>query len=303
MSSVSSRRICGCRCNSPLEGEAMLRFFTRTTCAALLLCCGASAWADGHGPAFALATPTLGEGQWSSDTAAMSMDSSMGSALMYREALGYGLGPDLQANLSFPLGQGVMPDIMSRSTQGMMGSDKDIEGSLLWRFQRRAPAVGERYESSLLIGAWDGRDAPLEGLSAGQGVTVAAVTGYASRTVYWWLGGGAQHYFPKNNGRLGDLYYASAVWGWRPEYFRHDYPAADWRLFLEALGEATQRNEQNGQPVVNSGGRKLLAGPSVLGLFGAWGIEVGVLLPVSQSLNGVQPKEHYRAKLVFTYWF
>jgi hypothetical protein len=41
----------------------------------------------------------------------------------------------------------------------------------------------------------------------------------------------------------------------------------------------------------------------VLGLFGAWGLETGVLFPVTQSLNGAQPKEHYRAKLVFTYWF
>jgi len=53
----------------------------------------------------------------------------------------------------------------------------------------------------------------------------------------------------------------------------------------------------------DSGSRKLLAGPSVLGLFGAWGVEAGALFPVVESVDGAQPKEHYRAKLIFTYWF
>jgi hypothetical protein len=263
-----------------------------------------SAWADGHGPAFALATPTLGEGQWSSDTAVTSMDSGMGTALMYRELVGYGITPDLQVNLSVPLAQSGDDVSMSRSVEGMMGTDKDVEGSLLWRFQRNAPAVGERYESSLFVGAWDSGNGQLDGMPAGQGMTVAAVTGHASRTTYWWLGGGAQHYFPKGGGRLGDLYYVTAVWGWRPEYFqRRDYPASDWRIFVESVGEIARHDEMNGASLPGSGGRKLLLGPSVLGLFGAWGLEMGVLFPLSQSLNGPQPKEHYRAKLVFTYWF
>jgi len=270
----------------------------------LLLCPVSGAWADGHGPAFALATPTLGQGQWSSDTAAMSTKNSLGTALMYRELVGYGITPDLQANLSVPLAQNNGDAFMSRSIEGMMGTDKDIEGSLLWRFQRNATGVGERYESSLFAGAWDGGKGQLDGMPAGQGVTIGAVTGHASRTTYWWLGGGAQHYFPKDGGRLGDLYYVTAVWGWRPEYFQHrDYPASDWRMFVESVGEFAQRNEMHGSSVAASGGTKIFLGPSVLGLFGAWGVEMGVLFPVSQSLNGPQPKEDYRAKLVFTYWF
>lgn len=268
-----------------------------------LLAYACSAGADGHGPAFALATPTLAEGQWSSDTAAMSTSNDMGSAVSFREMMGYGIDEDLQAAFAFPLAQGNAPAETMRATQGMMGGGKDLEASLLWRFQRTATGIGARRESSLLLSAWDGRDADVEGLNEGQGLALSAVTGYASRSVYWWLGGGLQHYFPRNGGRLGDLYYLSAVWAWRPDYFRRDAPASDWRLLLEALGESSAKDEAGGTTLANSGGRKLFLGPSVLGLYGAWGVELGALLPLSQSLNGNQPKDRYRAKAVFTYWF
>jgi hypothetical protein len=262
-----------------------------------------SAQADGHGPAYALATPTLAQGQWSSDTALMDMSSGMGSALSWREMAGYGITQDLTASFAFPLAQGAQPAIGMRATQGMMGSGKDLQGTLTWRFQRDAIGVGERRESSLLMSAWDSRDADVDGLKAGQGVSIAAVTGHASRTTYWWVGAGVQHYLPRADGRLGDLYYVTAVWGWRPEYFRRDAPGSDWRLFVEALGESAQKDESNGASVPGSGGDKVLVGPSLLGLYGAWGVEVGALFPVSQGEHAGYPKERYRAKAVFTYWF
>ncbi|HEX7965248.1 MAG TPA: hypothetical protein VF651_05985 [Gammaproteobacteria bacterium] len=262
-----------------------------------------AALADGHGPAFALATPTLTQGQWSSDTAALSMSNDADSTVSFRELVGYGITQDLQASFAFPLAQGNTPATGTRAMQGMLGGGKDLEGSLLWRFQRKATGLGARRESSLLLSVWDGRGTDTEGLSAGQGIALGAVTGYASRSTYWWLGGGLQHYLPKGGGRLGDLYYVTAVWAWRPDYFRRDAPASDWRVLFEALGESTRKNELAGNADPNSGGHKLLAGPSLLGLYGAWGIEAGVLFPVSQSLNGNQPEDRYRAKAVFTYWF
>jgi len=263
-----------------------------------------SAFADTHGPAFGLATPTLAEGQWSSDTVTMTLETSQGTALMYREMLGYGITPDLQVDMSFPLTQGHTLSQPPRTRVGsMMGAFQDIEGSLFWRFHRVEPAIGERYESTLLFDLSDGQNAQRNGIAVGQGVNLGAMTGYVSRSIYWWWGGGAQHYFPHANGQLGDLYYVTAVWGWRPPYFRHPYASADWRLFIESLAEVAARNEIGGQAVSNSGSRKILIGPSVLGLYGAWGIEAGVLFPVIQSVNGMQPREHYRAKLDFTYWF
>lgn len=262
-----------------------------------------AAFADGHGPAFALATPTLIEDQWTSDTAVMDMSTQMGSAVSYREMASYGITEDLTTSFAFPLAQGSTPAMTMRGVEGMMGAGKDLEGSLLWRFDRTATGIGERRESSLLVSVWDGRDAGIEGLDAGPGFAVSAVTGYTSRSTYWWLGGGIQHYLPKSGGQLGNLYYLSGVWAWRPEYFRRNAPASDWRLLVEALAESSQRNTLGGTTVQASGGHKVLAGPSALGLYGAWGIEAGVLFPLSQSLNGNQPKDRYMAKAVFTYWF
>ncbi|MGH8130817.1 MAG: hypothetical protein ACRES3_08190, partial [Steroidobacteraceae bacterium] len=59
--------------------------------------------AEGHGPAFGLATPTLARGQWSSDTAAMRVEGGMGASTRFRQMLGYGVTEDLQVNLAFPL--------------------------------------------------------------------------------------------------------------------------------------------------------------------------------------------------------
>lgn len=190
-----------------------------------------------------------------------------------------------------------------RATQEMMGGGKDLQGSLLWRFQRAATGVGERSESSLLFSAWDSRDADVDGLKAGKGAAVSAVTGHASRTTYWWVGAGVQHYFPNAGAQLGDLYYVSAVWGWRPEYFRRDAPGSDWRLFVEALGESAQKDRIGAATIAGTGGNKLLVGPSLLGLYGAWGVEVGALFPLAQDREPGQPRERYRAKAVFTYWF
>ena len=264
-----------------------------------------AAHAEGHGPAFGLATPTLARGQWSSDTMAMRVDGDMGAASQLRQLFGYGVTEDLQLNLSFPLGHSGEDAMLPTSRGGgsMMGAAQTVEASLQWRFHRTAPRVGTRRESALFISVSEPTDEAVGGLEPGNGFNVAAVTGYASRTTYWWLGGGAQTYTSRDNAQLGNLYYASAVFGWRPPLFQQDYPKPDWRLFIESVYEKSERHRVRGQLMPSSGGEKLLAGPSVLGLYGHWGIEGGVLWPVSQSLNGVQPEERYRAKVVFTYWF
>lgn len=259
--------------------------------------------AEGHGPLFGLATPTLGEGQWSSDTGFMRMQSEASGPWLAREMIGYGINEDLQATLTFPL-NGQDGGMMANARGGaMMGQPGAVEGSLLWRFQRTAPAVGARRESSLLVSVADGGTFGPDRQDAGPSLHVAAVTGYASRTVYWWVGAGGQWHRASDGTRRGDLAYATAVFGWRPPVFRGDYPKPDWRVFVESVAEHAQRDEIRGVAQSGSGGDRLLAGPSVLGLYGAWGVSAGVLFPLQERLNGSQPDGGYRAKIVFTYWF
>lgn len=261
--------------------------------------------AASHGPAFGLATPTLGKGQWSSDTVGMALDTTAGASYMTREWVGYGITPDLQATLAFPLSPTIDKLASPPRTRfgSMMGAFGDVEGSLLWRFQRRATGIGSRFESTLMLGGSLPTEDKRGGIGVGPAVNVAAVTGYASRSVYAWLGGGFQRYFERDDGRLGDLPYLSAVIGYRPPMFRHDFPKPDWRIFAESLAEFPQHNEVGGADQLNSGGEKVLVGPSVLGLYGKWGVEAGVLFPAYQRLNGSQPKENFRATIDFTWWF
>lgn len=280
----------------------------RTLLATIAALCASAApetHAEGHGPMFGLATPTLAEGQWSSDTAAMSLATEEDTAVMFREMLGYGITPDLQLSFSLPIGPTddlMMPPAMRSGS--MMTGFGDLEAGLLWRFDRVAPDIGQRRESTLIMSVLaPGGDDERRGVEVTPGLHLAAVTGYASRSTYWWLGAGMQLRIRENGDRLGNLYYLTGVLGWRPPVFRGDYPKPDWRIFLEGVAEFANRDRNDGVTVADSGGRRILLGPSMLGLFGAWGIEGGVLFPVAQSLNGSQFEEDYRAKLVFTYWF
>jgi hypothetical protein len=276
------------------------------SCATALATLAAStAQADGHGPTFALATPTLGKGQWSSDTSLLSLSTEAGTANMYRETISYGFDADLQGLLSVPLGDsGDELMGMPRTRAGsMMASGLDVEASLLWRFDREAPAIGTRRESTLILGAAVPTEDRRAGTKVSPSIHIGAVTGFASRETYWWLGGGYQHYFEEGQDQLGSLNYLSAAFAWRPPIFQGDYPKPDWRIFVEALAERLDRNTINGIENPDSGGTKVLVGPSVLGLKGPWGFSAGVLFPVAQDLNGDQFEEDYRAKMVLTYWF
>jgi len=260
--------------------------------------------AEGHGPAFGLATPTLARGQWSSDTGVMRIVGERGATTRLRQLLSYGVTEDLQVNLAFPLVRSGA-DAALPVTRGasMMGAAETVEASLLWRIRRTATEIGVRRETTLFLGVSEPTDEVLGGVTPGTGLNLAAVTGRVSRTTYWWLGGGVQGNTARDGAQLGNLYYASFVFGWRPPLFRQDYPKPDWRVFVEGLYETSERDRVAGRSTPDSGGEKLLLGPSVLGLYGRWGVESGIVWAVSQSLNGAQAKEDYRAKLVFTYWF
>lgn len=275
-----------------------------TTTAALLAALVAPVFAEWHGPAFGLATPTLGTRQFSSDTVAMSMGTDEGTAFQFREMIGYGITEDFQLNLNFPLSPTINElDRPPRSRLGlMMGPLADVELSAMWRFQRNAFGVGKRLESTVLFGGGAPTDTSRGLINDSPYLNAAVVTGYASRTHYAWVGAGFQRNFERGGDRLGDLPYVSAVYGYRPPFFQKA-GAPDWRIFVESVAEFPQRNRVNGRADPNSGGEKVMLGPSLLGLYGAWGVSGGVLFPAYERGNGNLPRENFRAKVVFTYWF
>jgi len=270
-----------------------------------------TAFASGHGPVYGLATPTLGQGGWSIDVAAMyrlTGDLSDGNAqrALLRPMLGYGITEDLQASLSVPVPlytpSAPVPSLATRM-MAMMPSTPDAEFLLSWRFHRIGNDVGSRFESTALLALDYPTDSVRNGIRTAPGFMAGAVTGYASRTVYAWVGGLYQRYMTPTANHPGDLMLYSLVFGYRPPFFREELPHADWRLFIEAIGEYQFRNVVAGNEVADSGGLQIFVGPTVLGLYGPWGISGGPLFPVYRNLNGTQHGDRFRFAVNFTYWF
>lgn len=267
-----------------------------------LIAAGPTHAQGGHGPVFSLATPTLPQGAWNADLTLMSAARSERS-LMTRQTIRYGLTPDVQLNFSVPLPIERVPNPPNTRIGTMMGGIGNVEVMAIWRFHTQYLGVGRRFESSLMVsGLYPIRD-ERGGVGVGPGVNAAVVTGYASRTVYAWGGGGYQHYFPVGGDRPGDLFYLSGTFAWRPPFFQHDYPKPDVRFFVESVAEFAGHSQIDGTEVIDSGGEKVFVGPTFLGLYRHWGLGAGVLFPVYQNLNGVQQEEGPRFAVNLSYWF
>lgn len=253
----------------------------------------------GHGPVFGLATPTLPQGAWNIDVTLMSA-SRTNRAYMARQTLRYGLTEDVQLNLSVP--QTIEGSAMPLRTRigTMMAGMGDVEASVLWRVHKQYPGVGRRFETTLFFSGLYPVDGRRGGLNVGPGVHGALVTGYASRTFYAWGGGGYQRYLENDGDRPGNLGYLSAVVAWRPPVFQGDYPKPDWRIFIESVAEFVGRNQLDGASITGTAGERILVGPTFLGLYRAWGLGAGLLVPVYESFNG--PEEGLRFAVNLSYW-
>jgi hypothetical protein len=280
------------------------RLFRRVVLAAVLGCSSA-ALANGHGPVYGLAPPTLGEGAFSLDVAAMARFAGPDVDSSFRAMLTYGITSDLQVSASLPMPLYMKGDLQPVRMMAMLPEPIAAEVMLGWRFHRQEPAVGARFESTLFLAF----DYPVEAQPPGTPIVPslmgALVTGYASRSVYAWLGVLYNRSMTASDARYhqGDQAMASLVLGYRPPFLERDAPHPDWRFFVEVIGEYTFPDEALGQTVANTGGGRVLVGPTVLGLFGAWGISGGPLFPVYSSLNGNQPADIVRLAIIFTYWW
>jgi hypothetical protein len=277
--------------------------------ASLLL--ASTALATGHGPVYALATPTLGENAWSLDVSAMyrlmgDVGDSESHMAMLRPMLGYGITEDLQVSVSAPMPVYNHMLMAPSRMMAMMPGSPDAEALLSWRFHRQGTDVGSRFESTALLGFDYPIDAVRNGVRTSPGIVAGAVTGYASRTIYAWAGALYRRYMSPTGpatDHIGDVLMYSAVVGYRPPFFRKELPSPDWRVFVEALAEYTWPDRVVGREVGNSGGHQVFVAPTLLGLYGPWGISGGPAFPVYSSMRGTQRADRVRFVVNYTYWF
>jgi len=225
---------------------------------------------------------------------------------MLRPMLSYGINQDLQLSTSLPMPIYVTQGLVPARVATRMPASPDVEFTLGWRFHRRDLSVGRRLESTAYV-AFDYPTDPVRaGLRTNPAIAAAVVTGYASRVIYVWAGALYRRYMTPIGATAdhpGDLLMYSAVVGYRPRPFQRDYPHPDWRLFVEAVGETAARDVAAGVERSASGGRHVFAGPTLLGLYGEWGLSGGPLFPVYRRPNGSQPREKVRMAVNFVRWF
>lgn len=276
--------------------------------AVILVTAAGAARATGHGPVYGLATPTLGKGGWSLDVSVMEriVGDNNRQMAMFRPLVTHGLTEDVQVSMSLPMPLAVPLGLPHARTMAMMPSNPDIEFLIGWRFHRKGTNVGTRFENTVYLGFDYPTDPVRGGVKTSPGLYGAFVTGYVSRSIYIWVGGLYRRYMSPTGStadHTGDLAMYSLVAGYRPNFFRKELPHPDWRVFVEAVGEYSARDRVAGKDLPNSGGNQFFVGPTLLGLYGPWGISGGPLFPVYSKLNGSQPRDRVRIVVNFTYWF
>lgn len=275
----------------------MIRLASLT--AVLLLAAPVGVAASGHGPVFGAATPTLGRGGWSIDQAYTFRGGDAGeSQQMFKTMVSFGITETLQISGSIPLAMsdGLTPSRMMSA----MSSEREFEGLLAYRFQRRVIGVGGRQESTVYVGG----TAPMEdtrgGAAVGPSLVVQAATGYASRAHYAWLGGGLQQFAERGGASQGAMRFVTVVYGYRPPPLQVEAGRPDLRFFVEMTAEDRGRTTHGGVTVAD-GTRSVFVGPTSLLVYKAVALAGGVLFPVYQ--RAVQPRERIRVALNFAYFF
>lgn len=263
---------------------------------------GALIAANGHGPVFGAATPTLGRGGWSVDQAYTfrSGDDVTGQQ-MFKTMVSFGITETVQVSASLPLAMsdgGLGPARMMSA----MSNDRELEGLLAYRFQRRVIGIGGRQESTLYVGGTVPMEKERFGYRASPSVEVQLSTGYASRAHYAWVGGGLQHFLDDDGDRQGQSRLLTAVYGYRPAALRTEPGHPDLRFFVEGTFE-DRGSSRLGGIETGDAGRTMFVGPTSLLVYKAVAVEGGILFPVYQKYSSAMPKERFRVALNFAYFF
>ena len=268
---------------------------------AAVFCWHGELGASGHGPVFGAATPTLGRGGWSIDQA-YTFRGGEGddpqSQQMFKTMVSFGVTETVQVSASVPIAMhdGLEPSRMMSA----MSSEREIEGLLAYRFQRRVIGIGGRQESTLYVGGTVPTDDIRAGADVGPSLIVQGATGYASRAHYAWLGGGIQHFASRNDAQQGASRFVTFVYGYRPPPLQVEAGKPDLRFFVEATAEDRTATEVANVDI-DRGSRTVFVGPTSLLVYKAIALEGGVLFPVYQR-DG-QPRERMRIAVNFAYFF
>jgi hypothetical protein len=258
--------------------------------------------ASGHGPVFGAATPTLGRGGWSVDQAwTLRSGDDEERQQMLKTMLSFGVTENLQLSGSLPLAMsdGNMPAARMMS---LMSSDREFEGLVGYRFQRRTIGIGGRQESTIYAGGTIPMESQRNGLAATASLEFGAATGYASRAQYVWVGGGLQHFVERDGDRLGRSRLLTVVYGYRPPALRTEAGKPDLRFFVESTAEDRGASQVAGVDG-GRGARTVFVGPTALLLHKAIGVEGGVLFPAYQRLDAGLTRERFRVAVNVAYFF
>jgi hypothetical protein len=257
-------------------------------------------FADGHGPVFGLATPTNSQGEWSFDSGVFGRANRFDSQASFRELIGYGFTPHLTLSFTAPV---VFGDASLPPTRIQPGDDFDAR--LAWRFQHRATKVGTRLESTAFVGlVAPGPQSGFPGITHttnAPGTMFGAVTGMASRSHYVWVGSTFTKFYEHNGDKRPDVLDYSLVYGYRPPKWRRPPDKWDWRLFVELVGERSNKFEQGNVSVPETQAHQVFVGPTALGIFRNYTVSFGAQFPVYRDVGPLFPKERVRFAINFSY--
>lgn len=247
------------------------------------------AMAADHGPVFGYATPVNSAREFSFDTGLIGRYGSLGTQTTSVSQIGYGITPHLTVSAVFPgtMGNGALPETR------MAGGGEWAAGAA-WRFLHSVTSVGKRLESTaslgLVVPGPQEDSGVLAGLHRALGVATTLASGLASRSQYFWAGGGYTRFAEAGHDRRPYTASWSAVYGYRPARLRRGVDQWDYRGFAELTGEHTGDVLRGGVTIPHSSTTSLWLGPSVLAIFKDVAIEGGVQGPLfrdaSTSLYG-----------------
>jgi hypothetical protein len=187
----------------------------------------------------------------------------------------------------------------------MTGGD-DFEAKLGWRFHHQIEGVGTRFESTLfgglvVPGPQSIANVPTRIRSAPGGM-IAFATGVASRSNYFWVGGGYTAFASRAGDKNPNVLSYSLVYAYRPQSWRTEPNKWDWRVLAEMTGEHSGDFQHAGLDILGTQAHQIFLGPSTLGVYKQFAIEAGVQFAVYHAVGPLLPRENIRAALNFTYF-